>query len=107
MGFLDRLFGRRRRDTGNGTTASTTPTIYPDQGSTAVDRGDAGDRGEKAEGEGESGEGAIEPSSQQIDVGGSGATQDVDVGDSGDSGGGDGGGGNGGGNGGGGNGGGE
>ena len=87
MGFFDRLFGRRRRDTGNGTTASTTtPPIYPDTGSS-----------------GREDEGSIDPSVQNIQVGESEPSQDVDVGDSGggDSGGGDsGGGGNGGGGGG-------
>jgi hypothetical protein len=89
MGFLDRLFGRRRRgQEGDGTTASTAP-IYTTTETARQAEGSVGRDDERDEGG--SGEAEVGPATQDIDVGGSG-----DAG-GGDGGGGDGGGGNGGG----------
>jgi hypothetical protein len=85
MGFLDRLFGRRRRE-----SSPTDPAYYP------VTAGSEGTREQDERDEqGQGDERSVDPSSQQIEVDESSATE---VGDSGgDGGGGNGGGGNGGG----------
>ncbi len=83
MGFLERLFGRRRSERTSGyDTAHGQP--FP------VTSGDQGQRGDERDDEGHGDEkgdaGQIDPSSQQIQVGEPGPTQDIDVG-AGDSGG--------------------